>query len=60
MSKNYCGDCVHFIGGGDFDLCCDIHHPTPKEVEMGIRYDYGFLRSADTRACDEFINKWEN
>ena len=29
MSKTYCGDCGHFLGMGDFDLCCEIHHPTP-------------------------------
>ena len=26
-----CGTCEHFIGGGDWNLCCDIPHPTPKE-----------------------------
>lgn len=46
MSKTYCGDCAHFLGMGDFDLCCDIKHPTPKEIEMGIKYDFGFICSA--------------
>ena len=57
MSKTYCGDCGHFLGMGDFDLCCEIHHPTPKEDEMGIKYDFGFICSADTLACDEYIPK---
>lgn len=52
--NDVCGDCKHFIGGGDWNLCCDIHHPTPKEVEMGMRYDFGFLCYKDTNACDMF------
>lgn len=24
FDTNYCGGCKHFIGGGDFSLCCDI------------------------------------
>ncbi len=36
---NACGSCKHFIGGGDWNLCCDI------------KYD---LCSAGTRACDDY------
>lgn len=32
MSK-YCGTCDHYIGGGDWNLCCDIRHPTKGERE---------------------------
>ena len=59
MSKTYCGDCGHFLGMGDFDLCCEIHHPTPKEVELGIKYAFGFICSEDTLACDEYVPKEE-
>lgn len=30
---NKCGTCKHFIGGGDWNLCCTVRHPTPKERE---------------------------
>ena len=59
MSKTYCGDCGHFLGMGDFDLCCEIRHPTPKEVEMGIKYAFGFICSEDTLVCDEYVPKEE-
>ena len=41
----YCGTCKHFIGGGDWDLCCDLPHPG---------YTYGFLCYEDTLACDDY------
>lgn len=34
-----CGQCNHFIGGGDWNLCCDL------------KYD---LCYEDTEACDAF------
>jgi len=34
-----CGKCRHYIGGGDFSLCCDI--------SSGLVY-------VDTKACDQY------
>ena len=36
---NKCGTCKHYIGGGDWNLCCTIKHPTPKEQEICEHYD---------------------
>ena len=35
---NKCWTCEHFIGGGDWNLCCNIPHPTPKEKEIGMKF----------------------
>ena len=43
-----CGECRHFTGGGDFDLCCDLPHP---EVP------FGFLCYEHTAACGCFERK---
>lgn len=40
---NVCGDCEHFMGFGDFDLCCDIQARR--------------LASTDTPACNRFAPK---
>lgn len=40
-----CGTCKHFIGGGDWNLCCDLPHP---------EYTYGFLCYEDTLACERY------
>lgn len=40
-----CGTCKHFIGGGDWNLCCDLHHPD---------YPCGFLCYEDTVACKDY------
>jgi len=42
---NLCVFCKHFIGAGDWDLCCDLKHEG---------YPYGFLCYEDTEACDKF------
>lgn len=44
MSKT-CKDCAHFIGLGDWDLCCTEHHEG---------YPFGFLCYEDTEACEKF------
>jgi hypothetical protein len=49
-----CGQCNHFIGMGDWNLCCDIEHPTPKEKERGLDFYWGHLCYEDTEACDVF------
>jgi hypothetical protein len=49
---NTCGECKHFIGCGDWNLCCDITHPTPKEKEEGKTFYFGHLCYEDTPACD--------
>ena len=46
-----CADCKHFIGGGDWNLCCDLHHEG---------YPYGFLCYENTDACDKFELKEDN
>lgn len=52
-----CGQCSHFLGMGDWNLCCDIRHPTPKEKEHGEYFPCGHLCYEDTEACDEFNEK---
>lgn len=49
-----CGTCNHFIGGGDFGLCCDLPHP---------EYPCGFLCYKDSEACEaytpiRYFNEW--
>lgn len=45
-----CKDCSHFIGCGDWDLCC-------TETHEG--YPFGFLCYEDTPACKKFEEKNE-
>lgn len=47
MSKT-CKLCTHFIGMGDWDLCCTEHHEG---------YPFGFLCYEDTPACEKFDEK---
>lgn len=54
---NYCGTCEHYIGGGDWNLCCSIQHPTPKEKENGLTFTFGHLCYEDTEACDMYEPK---
>ena len=44
----FCKDCKHFIGLGDFNLCCDLEHPEAP---------CGFLCYADTPKCNMFEPK---
>lgn len=41
-----CGSCGHYIGGGDWNLCCDIPHKD---------YPCGFLCYEDTKACEHYV-----
>lgn len=43
--NDYCAFCSHFIGGGDWSLCCGLKHEG---------YPWGFLCYEDTEACDKF------
>ena len=52
-----CGNCVHFLGGGDWDLCCDVRHPTPREKSFGLMFYAGHLCYEDTLGCDMFEEK---
>ena len=45
LLSDRCGTCRHFIGGGDWNLCCDLPHPD---------YPCGFLCYADTLACEKY------
>lgn len=56
---NKCGTCEHFTGAGDWNLCCNIPHPTPKEKEMGLDFFFGHLCYEDTDACDMYEPKGE-
>lgn len=44
---NHCKDCQHFIGGGDWDLCCK----NPPKDQVGYR---GFLCYEDAPAFENF------
>ncbi len=52
-----CGNCAHYLGGGDWNLCCDVHHPTPMEKSFGLTFYAGHLCYEDTLACDMFEEK---
>ena len=45
------------LGGRDWNLCCDIKHPTPKEKEMGKTFYFGHLCYKNTDACDMYEPK---
>lgn len=44
-SNKTCKDCTHFLGGGDWNLCCTESHEG---------YTFGFLCYEDTPACEKF------
>lgn len=52
--KKICKYCDHFIGGGDWNLCCSVEHPTPEEKKKGLTFYFGHLCYEDTEACDMF------
>lgn len=54
MINRTCVECSHYIGCGDWDLCCDIPHPTEKEKEQEMMFPYGHLCYEDTPTCDMF------
>ena len=56
---NKYGTCRYYTGCGDWDLCCTIQHPTPKEKERGILFTFGHLCYKDTDACDTYDSKGE-
>ena len=55
-----CGTCDNYIGCGDWNLCCKIKHPTPKEKEMGMTFLFWHLCYEDTDACDMYVPKGES
>lgn len=55
-----CGNCAHYLGSGDWDLCCEIKHPTALEKAMGVVYLFGHLCDEDTSACDMFKERLDN
>ena len=57
MSNQVCCNCTHYMGGGDWNLCCDIEHPTRWEKMAGVTYPFGHLCYEDTHACDAFEPK---
>lgn len=60
MGVNYCGTCKHYLGCGDWNLCCDLPHPTPGEIEAGIWFNFGHMCYEDTVACDMYEPKDES
>lgn len=52
-----CGQCKHFIDGGDWNLCCTQKHPTPEEKIKGCSFLFGHLCYENTEACDLFEEK---
>lgn len=55
-----CGNCAYYMGGGDWNLCCMIQHPTPDEQKAGVTYPFGHLCYEDTSACDMFKESLDN
>ena len=47
-SSHTCSECEHFMGGGDWNLCCSKPHEG---------YLFGFLCYEDTKACEMFEKK---
>ena len=45
VNEPTCASCAHFIGAGDWNLCCELPHPA---------YPYGFLCYEDTKACKDY------
>ena len=54
LNLKHCYQCKNFIGEGDWDLCCKVEHPTPKEREQGLNFEFGYLCYKETIACDAF------
>lgn len=54
ITMDKCRTCEHYTGGGDWNLCCTVQHPTPKEREMGKTFTFGHLCYEDTDACDMY------
>ena len=52
--NNRCGECANYTGGGDWDLCCSIKHPTPEEKKQGKSFIFGHLCYESSPACDMF------
>lgn len=48
MAEKRCGSCAHFMGCGDWNLCCSLPHPEAP---------FGFLCYEDTPACERFAEK---
>ena len=55
-----CGNCIHYLGGGDWNLCCDVKHPTPMEKSFSLTFYAGHLCYEDTLACDMFKESLDN
>jgi RNA polymerase subunit RPABC4/transcription elongation factor Spt4 len=48
VKNKTCKDCKYFLGGGDWDLCCENPPASAKESWCG------FLCYEDTPACENF------
>lgn len=56
IGSKTCGQCKHFTGAGDWNLCCTQKHPTQEEKAKGKYSPWGHLCYEDTEACD-FLRK---
>ena len=52
-----CGQCKHFTGAGDWNLCCTQKHPVPKMGQRSKDLLFGHLCYEYTKACDLFEEK---
>ena len=52
-----CGQCKHFTGAGDWNICCTQKHPVPKMGQRSKDFLFGHLCYEDTEACDLFDEK---
>ena len=57
VGSKTCGQCKHFTGAGDWNLCCILKHPTSKEKARGEYFPFGHLCYEDTETCDLFEEK---
>lgn len=57
IDSQTCGQCKHFTGAGDWNICCTQKHPTPEEKARGQYFIWGHLCYEDTEACDLFEEK---
>ena len=50
-----CGSCKHYLGGGDWNLCCDLKYDLCYEyTEACEQYEFAY----NCRTCSIPHNKW--
>jgi len=52
MPNKTCVSCKHFIGGGDWNLCCDLKYDLCYEHTLACqKYEFGADRGAYCQNC---------